>query len=170
MNIFVLDEDPVKAAQYHNNKHVIKMILETAQMLCTARRTLGYDAPYRATHKSHPCTLWVSESRQNYIWLCRLGLALCDEYEFRYPGKVHKTRQHLEAMSQDVPQELPDIPRTEFRLAMPDDCKIGGNVVESYRSYYIKHKNHIAEWKSRDKPEWFKKCTFVYNPDPEVDK
>lgn len=72
MNIFALDQCPVKSAQLLNDKHVVKMCLESAQILCTVHRGFGLDAPYRPTHKRHPCMLWVAESHGNYIWLRRL--------------------------------------------------------------------------------------------------
>ena len=69
MNIFVLHKDPKIAAQMACDKHVIKMILETAQMLCTAARTKGAWAPYKQTHKKHPCTLWAAATKANWVWL-----------------------------------------------------------------------------------------------------
>ena len=69
MNIFYLDKCPVKAAKYQYNKHVVKMILESAQMLCTAHHAImGEDAdvPYKVTHRHHPCTIWTMKSGQNY--------------------------------------------------------------------------------------------------------
>ena len=88
MNIFVVDYDPNKSAQDLCDKHVVKMILETAQMLCAAH-PIG-TAPYKATHLKHPCTLWVARSIDNYEWLLTHGYALCREYTARY-GKRHKT-------------------------------------------------------------------------------
>ena len=91
MNIFVLHTDPEKAATMMCDKHVIKMVLETAQMLCTIAHGMGYDgAPYRSTHKNHPCTVWAAKTSSNWSWLLRHGFALCDEYTKRY-GKNHKS-------------------------------------------------------------------------------
>ena len=92
MNIFYLDENPVIASQYHLDKHIVKMPLETAQILCTIHWTKGKEAPYKPTHLKHPCTLWVGESIKNYDWVCELGIALCKEYTYRY-GKVHKCEE-----------------------------------------------------------------------------
>ncbi len=69
MNIFALDTDPVTCAQYHCDKHVIKMILESVQMLSTTCSILGAEAPYKPTHANHPCTKWVRESWENFGWL-----------------------------------------------------------------------------------------------------
>ena len=90
IKIFVLDKDPELAAKYHCDKHVIKMILETAQILCTVRWKYGCQAPYNPTHINHPCVKWASESKDNYLWLCRLGVFLCREYRERY-NKQHKS-------------------------------------------------------------------------------
>lgn len=93
MNIFVTDKCPYKSAQYLDDKRVIKMILETAQMLCTTyhvHSTISSKIiPYKPTHINHPCNIWVRESKENFKWLVDHGLALCDEYEKRY-NKVHK--------------------------------------------------------------------------------
>ena len=89
MNIFVLDIDPQLAASLHLDKHVVKMPLETAQMLCTINAEFGIDVPYKATHKNHPCTLWAKATKANYQWLTALGLNLCYEYTYRYKKCIH---------------------------------------------------------------------------------
>ena len=147
MNIFALDGDPVKAARLHLDKHIVKMPLETAQMLSTVNG--GH--PYKATHKNHPCTLWASKSKSNYGWLVRLGLALCDEYTYRY-GKVHKCQAVIEQLK-NPPECVPDGDLMAFAQAMPDECK-RDDAVEAYKTYYRISKAHIATWKNRDIPEW----------------
>ena len=92
MNIFVVDEDPVVAAQQLCDKHVVKMILETAQMLCTVARNHGHEAPYKVAHPKHPCTLWVGKSAANWQWLIDHGLAMAAEYTRRY-GRKHKSEE-----------------------------------------------------------------------------
>ena len=96
MNIFYLHRDPRVAARYHNDKHVVKMILESAQMLSTAHRELDgnlNETMYRPTHKNHPSTVWVRESSSKLHDGCiDLFISLCDEYTHRY-GKVHLTDQ-----------------------------------------------------------------------------
>ena len=151
MNIFILDKDPKAAAEYHCDKHVIKMILETAQMLCTAHWETGSQAPYRATHKNHPCTKWTRLNTSNYKWLCGLGLELCAEYTNRY-GKIHKTQQHIDWLSKNIPN-IPDGRLTEWPQAMPDTYK-NKNVVEAYRQYYMGEKRNIVKWKNNI-PEWY---------------
>ena len=95
MNIFFLDYDTKKCAKYHCDKHVVKMILETAQLLCGAHWVTGSEAPYKLSHKNHPCSIWVRESLSNYLYLCDLGLELCKEYTYRY-GRTHKSQQIIE--------------------------------------------------------------------------
>jgi phage-related protein len=84
MNIFILDKDPKKIAMYHNDKHVVKMIVETAQLLCTAHHVSGTngDIPYRKTHQNHPCSIWARESIENYNWLLTLLKELLDMKKF----------------------------------------------------------------------------------------
>lgn len=154
MNIFILDKDPVAAAKMHCDKHVVKMILETAQMLSTAVRLtdgVNLDGLYRATHKNHPCSKWARESSANFLWLKDYGLALCAEYTNRY-GKKHKSQSIIENVTAD---SIPAGPLTKFAIAMPDHCKISDNPVECYREYYRVEKRRFASWKYTEKPEWF---------------
>ena len=151
MNIFVLDKDPRIAAQYHNDRHVVKMILETAQILSTINHKYGVEAPYKATHHNHPCVLWAEQSTANYEWLVTLGFALCNEYTHRY-NKIHKSVEALVATA-FPPEDLPVGELTPFAQAMPDDCKDIDAVV-AYRKYYNQHKQDLASWKNRPTPAW----------------
>lgn len=151
MNIFILDENPILAAKYQADKHIVKMPLETAQLLCAAHH--GYnETPYATTHYNHPCAKWVRESLSNYMWLIEHGIALGDEYKWRY-FKIHKSIRVIESLP--FPSHLPDIGLTSFALAMPDDCKVA-DPVQSYRNYYMQHKQQIASWRLRSKPFWWK--------------
>ena len=156
MNIFVLDSDTKKCAVYHNDKHVVKMILEYAQLLCGAHHMTEskYEIPYKLSHKNHPSAIWTRECIENYIWLCDLGLELCEEYTYRY-GKRHKTQDVIEWALVHKPKIKSNNDITPFALAMPDECKVG-DAVESYRTYYMVDKRKIANWKNRETPEWFK--------------
>ena len=154
MNIFILDTNPKKCAKFHVDKHCVKMILETAQLLCGVHWVLGGEAPYKLSHKNHPCAIWTRECIENYIWLCDLGLELCEEYTYRY-GKRHKSQDIIEWCLMNQPNLRYNGDITEFALAMPDECKVG-NAVESYRAYYIAEKSGFAVWKKREVPEWFK--------------
>ena len=159
MNIFVLDPDPKIAAQMHLNKHVIKMILESAQMICTTHHlhpnldVSSYNIPYKKTHMNHPCTKWVRSSLSNYKWLMELTSELNTEYRYRYDKDVnHKSWDAIK----DLPlPALDDIGFTEWARAMPDECKIDNNPILSYRKYYIIFKKDFAKWKNRDVPNWF---------------
>ena len=148
MNIFVLDTNPAIAAQLHLDKHVVKMPLETAQILSTI-----CGGPYRPTHRNHPCTVWARQSKDNYHWLVQLGFELCKEYSRRY-SKRHKCKDVIEQLK-FAPDFIPDGERTPFVQAMPDECK-RDNAVEAYKTYYRLHKRSIASWKNRDVPEFMR--------------
>ena len=157
MNIFFLDENPTLSAQYHVDKHVVKMILETAQLLCGVHHMTHqatHQVPYKLSHKNHPCAIWARESLSNYLYLCEMGLELGKEYTYRY-GKKHKSIEVIEWCIVNKPN-IPDIGFTEPAKAMPDEYKVD-SVVESYRNYYMGAKNGFASWKNREKPFWFEK-------------
>lgn len=155
MNIFFLDWDPIICAQMHVDKHVVKMILETCQILCAVHHLIesSYEQPYKLTHKNHPCTVWARESLANYKWLTKLGQELCKEYTYRY-DKVHKCEQYIKEMSKE--KNFPYITNTEFTppaQAMPKMYK-SDDVIESYRQYYFFEKHSLLSWKKREEPEW----------------
>jgi len=154
MNIFVLDYDPKKAAKMLCDKHVVKMPLETAQLLCSAF-DIG-TAPYKRTHFNHPCSIWTRTSKGNFEWLVQHGLALCDEYSFRY-GKTHKSRDVISWCSKNKSKiKFKSVKKTPFVLCFDKKYQIG-NAVKSYRRYYQCEKRKIAKWmKNRSKP----KCLF----------
>jgi hypothetical protein len=152
LNIFVLDRDPKIAAQMACDKHVVKMVLETAQMLCTAARAHGSWAPYGQTHKHHPCTVWAGQTQANWDWLTAHGRALCAEYTKRY-GKVHKSQAIIEYCTH-LKLDFESRQLTPFAQAMPpqykDDC-----VVTAYRNYYRGEKARFATWKTQA-PDWWR--------------
>jgi Pyrimidine dimer DNA glycosylase len=152
MNIFALDANPIIAAKLHLDKHVVKMPLETAQILCTVQRKYGNEnVRYKSTHVNHPCTIWAGESVDNYNWLVALGLALCEEYTYRY-GKIHACEEVIRSVG-EAPNGMPQVGLTQFALAMPDDVK-SDDVIMSYREYYRVHKQHIAKWTKRFVPSF----------------
>jgi len=151
MNIFVLHTDPARAAQDHCDRHVVKMLLETAQLLCSVHDP--GEAPYRRTHYSHPCSVWARASLQNYDWLVGLGEALAREYTRRY-GKVHKSQRVVEWAEQNVP-DLPSTGQTPFVLAMPEEYK-QDCPVRAYRAYYRGEKGWARWDKIGNVPEWFR--------------
>ena len=155
MNIFFLDWDVKKCAKYHCDKHVVKMVLETAQLLCSAHHTTEVgklEIPYKLSHKNHPCSIWVRESISNYLYLCELGLELCKEYTFRYE-KRHKSQDVIE-WCLDNKIKVTDKGFTQPPKAMPDEYKVT-DVVESYRNYYKGAKSGFASWKKREIPDWY---------------
>ena len=156
MNIFFLHVDPRIAAEYHCDKHVVKMILETAQLLYTACWILDPDNippnAYKKTHANHPCAIWVRESLSNYKWLVEMGLWLCNEYRFRYgEHKTHKTEPHLLWLQSNPPRGLTEKGITEIRLAMPVEYKLP-NPIQSYRKYYIIAKKSLLTYSRREPP------------------
>jgi hypothetical protein len=160
MNIFYLDKNPTLCAKYHVDKHVVKMILEYSQLLSTAHRKLDEhlsqsknDILYKSTHVNHPSSVWVRKSSGNYKWLLRLLKALHKEYSFRYK-KIHKSFElidHLNIIPSNIEKRKCDPPP----LAMPNDYKLDDPIL-SYRNYYINGKSHLASWKLRNTPTWFK--------------
>ena len=160
MNIFVLSERPAEAVKWYVDKHIVKMPLETAQILCTARTECGDDsAPYRPTHQNHPCCKWATESVENYVWLCILGIELCGEYTYRY-GRTHKCEAVIEECLQKVPKKIANKGRTKFAQAMPEKCKMENSVL-AYRNYYIQEKSHLAQWRKREVPYWWSECISI---------
>ena len=155
MNIFVLDWDVKKCARYHNDKHVVKMILETAQLLCGVHHMTGKvtdQVPYKLSHKNHPCSIWAREDLNNYLWLCELGLELCREYTYRYDRR-HKSQDIIEWCLFHKPN-IPDVDFTMPPKAMPDHYKVA-DPVQSYRNYYMGDKKDFCVWKNRETPHWY---------------
>ena len=136
------------------DRHVVKMPTEHAQMLSTACRLWGLDVGMKSTHLWHPCSVWVRESRSNFLWLVKLTSAIEDEWRNRYGHS--KTKEHKgAAIARSLPvPKLPDIPMTPFAQAMPEQYR-SQNAIDAYRSYYIGEKQHLATWKHNQTPSWF---------------
>jgi hypothetical protein len=176
MNIFFIEPTPEACARSHNNKHTIKQLLETAQLLCTAHRVLDGtlvdkkwrltgDADaflYKATHINHPSNKWIRETTGNYTWASDLLVALCKEYTYRY-GKIHKCQEIglVDWLADNFPQNIKQGPTTEFAVAISDEWSIDAPPLENYRNYYQTAKLRMADWTgkvgSREKPSWFTK-------------
>lgn len=163
MNIFVLDENPVLAAQYHCDKHVVKMITESAQLLCSTYYYTdeGKDVPYSLSHKNHPCSIWARESKENWLWLLSLGLCLYEEYRFRYGDRQHSAGKVLLWCYENQPT-LKSKGITQRPLCMPDKYKFGRSAVLCYRRYYIGDKRKLFEWTKRDVPYWISRQEGLY--------
>jgi len=176
MNIFYLDKDPKTCAQMHVDKHCVKMILEYAQLLSTAHRVLdgtestvltgtgrrkkSWTLPdnrdsvlYSATHINHPSAIWARRGEQNYRWLFTLFCELLEEYTYRY-GKQHATTRLLTTLARPPKNIKMDEPFTEPTPAMPDDYKVAGDSVQSYKNYYLGDKQRMFSWKNRETPHW----------------
>ena len=175
MNIFYLHPNPKTCAQQHVDKHVVKMILEYAQLLSTAHRFLDgteilqttefgrqmkrWQLPderdavlYKATHIQHPSAIWTRQSDANYVFLWQLFSCLLDEYTFRYE-KIHATSRLLKPL-EALPLRIASGDFTQPTPAMPDKYKIAGDSVTSYRNYYRGSKSHLFAWKKREMPDW----------------
>lgn len=181
MNIFRLNDDPVKAAQDQCDKHVVKMIVESAQMLSTAHRMLDgimerrpsksgrvmvqyfymederEDILYKAVHFNHPSTVWTRECSANYEWHYKHFVALCDEYTYRY-GKIHGTDKKLRQALKQTPKKIKKrLNETPFKLAMKSnpECMFE-DAVKSYRAFYhTKQDRFSMVWTKREVPEWW---------------
>ncbi len=180
MNIFYLNKNPDMAAVEHVDKHVVKMIVEYAQLLSTAKRMLDgieytdysknnrkikryrLENPnhdkiiYKACHYNHPSAVWVRENKLHYQWLYRLFKKLGHEYTHRY-GKVHSTNVLLNQLLETPPN---NIPVTDWKDPPPamkhyPDCIVPGDSIQSYKNYYIVAKAYFAKWSKRETPKWF---------------
>lgn len=161
MNIFRLHDNPVMSAMLMNDQHVIKMILETAQLLSTAHWVRdGYCAAYKQTHVNHPSAVWARESKANYDWLFQHFEALIQEHMYRYDRDVpHAAARHLEVLRK-APRNVPEGSETPIRLAMPDTLKSLYRGVQAYRTYYSLYKRtdrlgRPFTWTKRPIPDWF---------------
>lgn len=174
MNIFFLSVDPTKAAQAHCDRHVVKMILESTQLLWTAQHLLAATAiadetmpltktsgqrGYKPTHAKHPCAIWTRATLGNYRWLCALATALITEYHYRWPhGRTHACEPHVAWLTANPPMTLLRAaqPMTPPALAMPDLYKISPSPTACYKAYYLgqKYERGLLTYTHRDPPHW----------------
>lgn len=171
MNIFVLNQCAKVAAQQHCDKHCVKQILETAQMMACAVIRHGATpeqmpltskgTPYKGGYKFHPCSVWSGDSNANFVWLAQLGLYLCAEYTYRY-GKTHACEDKIKQMA-DLNYLIPDGERTPFAVAISEDKRCRENISnfdklpvdKQYQEYYCYDKSSFAKWTRRKQPEWY---------------
>jgi hypothetical protein len=179
MNIFYLDKDPKICAEMHISKHVVKMIIEYAQLMSTAHRVIDGEeyidvssgrkikrwrlddereqSLMKASHINHPSAIWCRVNLSNYAWLYRMWLHLLEEYTFRY-GKIHACVR-LKDVLRFPPTKIAIGDFTEPTPAMPNDIKIPGNSLASYHNYYNISKRSFATWQgrinSRPTPTWY---------------
>ena len=182
MNIFYLDHSPVQAARWMVDKHVVKMILESAQLLSTAHRVLDgmekiqekyvegslparyrkqkvwvlpdarESVLYKATHANHPSAVWCRTSVENYTWLSDHLYALLDEYTYRY-GKRHKCSE-LAYVLQSPPKNLEAWDWTPMPSCMAEEFIVDKDPIMNYKNYYKVGKANLHKWTKREKPEW----------------
>jgi len=181
MNIFY-DPDPLIAARMMADKHCVKMILETAQLLSTAHRVLdgqlyiekkrvAGSIPiryrkikrwrlnderdsrlYAPTHVNHPSAIWCRQSSGNYNFLYQHFIGLLEEYTYRY-GKTHKCTE-MTGVLQDLPNKILLKTVTQPPPAMDKRYVVSEDCVENYRNYYKYGKAHLLKYTKRDMPEW----------------
>jgi hypothetical protein len=156
MNIFLLSLDAQECAELACNKHIIKQILESAQLLCSQFQPGA--APYKRTHYNHPCSIWTRQSKQNFEWLLDYSYCLLNEYTFRYE-KIHKSKTVIDWCKNNYKKlKLPNIGLTEHPQCFGDYKHLicPGDPVKGYRNYYIQAKSHLKSYKNREVPKWFK--------------
>ena len=174
MNIFIVDEDPITSARLLPDKHVTKMILESAQMLSIVFSPWYWDCgtvakvngePFKTekgAFRNHPCTAWAAECQANCAWLIQHACALCTEFRYRYDHK-HKLENSLfecKKLFQRVTGNPITVYRevTSFARAMPEEFKLDTSItdVEAYRMYVASKgwptDNYLR--KPERKPEW----------------
>jgi len=146
MNIFYLDTNPALCAQYHGDKHVRKMLLEYAQLLCNAHG--NPEGMYRPTHLGNRYSVWASASGANYRWLHLLWSSLAEEYEYRF-GKRHATWVKLHRLLAE-----PLLEGGTWTEPPPCDALEGRHGVDGYRWLYCGPKRHLATYTRREAPAW----------------
>ncbi len=168
MNIFFLHMNQQKNAEMYVDSHVIKIILEIAQMMSTAHHVCNettikkkYIPKYKITHKNHPVTIWIRTSLSNYLWTYKMGKELCKEYTFRY-GKVHKCERIIDELGDNLP-DIDDIGITKLPQALPDVYKDENDAIYAYQQYYFFEKRALHKWKKRDVPKFIKEFLDLFN-------
>jgi hypothetical protein len=184
MNIFYVNSDPEVAARSMVDRHVVKMILETAQLLSTAHRVIdgeeyvgqsqsGRKAKrwrlsgnadaimYAATHINHPSAVWVRENSANYNWLYDHLLALGREYTYRY-GRTHLTIDKLKDILEDAPENIEQSNvMTKMPSCMDKQYIVSLDPIINYRNYYNYGKTDLLRWSNRPPPQWIDGAVIV---------
>ena len=181
MNIFYLHNDTKICAEQHVDKHVVKMIVEYAQLLSTAHRMLDGEeyigksktgrnvkryrmtnpnldkTVYQAVHYHHPSAVWARETKAQYEWLYSLFVELGKEYTYRYGGKIHSTNALLNDILKNAPENIKQEGWREPPPAMKHfpQCIVDGDSIQSYKNYYNEAKAYFAKWSKREVPAWY---------------
>ena len=191
MNIFYLHDDPVKSAKLHCDKHVVKMIIEYAQLMSTAHRVLDGDlyedrtannrrikrwrlnnsnmenVLYKASHINHPSNIWIRSSDSHYQFVYDMFVALCNEYTHRY-GRTHLTEEKLKDILQHLPNNIASADFVDPPQAMPDDVKTH-DAIDAYQNYYRVYKKDFAKWTARETPGFMKNISGKDNVSKYID-
>lgn len=169
MNIFATSYDPRQSARDLPDKLVVKMVLESAQMLSMSGNKVisGLDQSriYKSTkaYEKHPCTLWAGKCLANYIWLVEHSLEIGKEYTRRY-GKVHKSVNVIMYIKECLLSNLGNVcydaytskSVTPFALAMPEKYQDPIDPCSSYREYMQAEKSYYSKWTPPgEKPKWW---------------
>lgn len=167
MNIFFVYLSAKLAARSLCDKHIIKLALETAQLLSTTMYIINESENkniYKMTHRNHPCAIWVRNSQENFKWTIEHGLELCYEYTRRY-HKIHKSQAVIEYIQTHF--DITKIKKKQFTMpviCMNDEYKISQDPIICYREYYIKNKSRFAKWKNTSPPDWYStSLTLTYH-------
>lgn len=156
MNIFILDNDFQTNVESYVDKHVVKMITEHTQLLSSAVRLTGIDAGFRISHINHPCNIWVRKSLSNWEYLYKLNEYLHEEWRYRYNHSSYKYHKSYEIMKSLPKPNIKDIGLTDFVCSIDKTLIISNDPIENHRHYYIKKKQHLANWKKRNVPSWWR--------------
>lgn len=164
MNIFMLHRSPVTAAEMLHDKHVVKMCLETAQILSSVayRWNVHNEKMYRPTHPHHPSVLWAGDTYYNWLWTVKHGFALCEEYEYRF-SKSHASLLVIQECSENPPK-FPIEMMTPAAQAMPEEFKIPGDPIGAYRAYYLGRKVEQSRWTRRPAPAFVSENEMAKKP------
>ena len=159
MNIYILDKNIKRCAEYHCDQHVHKMLIDNVQMLCTALNNRGYPTPFQSVHPRHECVKWVEESYDNFVWLEGLTMALNNEYKFRF--RTNKDHQVIAALNQIRSFKYESLGLTDFVQSMPWEYRVPDDPVAAYRSFYTGEKLQFARWTRRQKPAWIEEHLYA---------
>ena len=163
MNIFFLDETPSLSAEYLCDKHIPKMLLESAQMLSTAVRKYEEETNstplaepiYKSAYPKHPMTIWVGTTKDNFNWALENALWINNEYEYRFKKKHKSFKVIQNIIDFELDAHIPEGKITTPPQCMPDEYK-DKDYVTAYRKYYQGAKKYFAKWeKGRQQPEWW---------------
>ena len=183
MNILILDKDPEKAAEYHSDRHVLNYIVTYSQFLSSVhwfslwvndkdskdsfekltdmkvyldkKYPEGNEKrpPYGINYLNNPCLHWICETKQNYVWLCKLLESLCRQYQYRY-GKIHKCQNNVSWFKENIPVLCEDKEITNFYIHVPETYKVSEHPVECYRKFYVEEKKEKAKYRKGNYPYW----------------